>query len=133
MWLLVVLLILLLFIMVVLLLPKLILLLPLDVGVLAIILLLLLTVVGIRGDGKTFDCGMMDEIALGVRTASSSPEIILLSSGVDRFSIGVTKLGAGWLPPPLMSLGFVKSKDKSRFVFSMLLFWHGLVCAFDWF
>lgn len=57
-------------------------------------ILLQLTVVGIRGDGNTFDCDITDEIPFGVKTASSSGQIILLISGVDRFNIGVTKLGA---------------------------------------
>lgn len=60
------------------------------------ILLQLLTVVGIRGDGKTVVWfGSTEEMAFGVRMANSSPIIILLISGVDRFKIGVTKLGAG--------------------------------------
>jgi len=90
--------------------------------VLLIILLLLLTVVGIKGDGKTFGCEITDDMPFGVRTASSSVEIILFSSGVDRFSIGVTKLGGCW--PPRGTRGFVKSSDRSRFVFSILSNWH---------
>lgn len=91
-------------------------------------MLLLLTVVGIRGEGKMFDCGMTDDMPFGVRTANSSPDIILLISGVDRANIGVTRLGVGW--PPRIWRGLVKSRDKSRFVFSILTNLHNN-SAFD--
>lgn len=74
--------------------------------------------VGINGDGKIFVCDITDDMPFGVRTASSSSVIILLTSGVDKLKLGVTKMGACW--PPRGTRGFVKSSDRSIFVFSIL-------------
>lgn len=85
-------------------------------------MILVFTVVGIKGEGKMlFACEITDEMPFGVRTASSSGWSVmnLFSSGVDKLKMGVTRLGTGW--PHLGILGLLKSKDKSRFVFSMLL------------
>lgn len=61
---------------------------------LLIILSQLLTVVGIRGDGRiTAVFGMTEDIPFGVRRVRSSLlEIILFNSGVDIANIGVTRL-----------------------------------------
>lgn len=58
-------------------------------------MLLLLTVVGMRGDGNTFGWDITDDIPFGVRTVNSvepSPAIILVISGVDKAKMGVCKV-----------------------------------------
>lgn len=84
-------------------------------------MLLLLTVVGMRGEGNTFGWDITDDMPFGVRTVNSdepSPAIILVISGVDKANMGVTKLG--WLARACR--GFVKSSENSLLVFSIFSF-----------